>query len=156
MSTIAWDGKILASSRLAIGKGGLCEMRKVMRMGGSLYAGVGEADAIDQLFRWLIDGQVDFPKASAMLVEVKMFMPGHVFIHRADGKHQVEASMIAFGTGKDHAIKIMNQGANALDAIKYASVWDDLTAGGIDVVGWKWETTKPVDMPDLERLRVLE
>lgn len=156
MSTMAWDGHIMAASRLSLGEDGLCEQRKVMRHGGSIYAALGHANAIERLFAWVM-GQSDFPQScNGILIEVSQSKPGKVYIYKSEEPHEMDAWMIAFGSGKDKAIKILTQGANAIDAVRYASVWDDLTAGGIDVVGWKWETTNPVDMPDLERLRVLE
>lgn len=137
MTTIAWDGKHLASDTRCTASGGL--KRQVLKIfplpDGSLYGACGSAEQNGVVRAWLageihkpstpledFTGMVIRPDATIWMYE-KLLTPWQVF----DKKH-------AIGSGRDYALMAMHFGKTAYEAVELASQFDAWTALPITVL----------------------
>lgn len=146
MSCIAWDGRSLAADRMCIDGDRIGERRKVYRGDGELFAAVGLAKDIDALLAWAKD-KGEAPKVESLLIYIRRDKPGHVYVMQDGETKELQAQLIAFGTGRNDALMAMSEGANSMEAVKFAATMDELTGRGLDIVAFDWESTKPIDTP---------
>jgi len=142
MTTIAWDGNMLAADRLVAYRGGrMGAVAKIARResDGALIGSCGSLPLCQALHRWFIAGEEgDPPKmeydkdnfASGFIVR----QCGAIDHITSVGMYRVEALLYALGSGADYALGAMSIGADARRAVEVASQWDNSTGGGVDVL----------------------
>lgn len=136
MTTIAWDGKILAADRQT-NHGDLRQLtQKIAVINGSLVAGAGAVPDILELQEWLRRGAnpSEFPspqrddetRTHAIVVPPKgpavLYMGGTI-------PSPVYGRFWALGSGRDFAMMAMHLGKSALQAVLLAQKFD--TASGL-------------------------
>jgi len=141
MSTVAWDGKILAADKRAtIGSLHRTTM-KIHRVGSSLVGYVGAGAQSREVLAWACGGfkksafpesQRDVEKSTTLLV----IRPGgmiHVYEHTP---HAViyEDKQFAIGSGRDFALAAMRLGKSAREAVLLAAEFDPGTGNGVDTL----------------------
>lgn len=136
MTTIAWDGKILAADSLATCGTLRSKVVKIVRSAsGFLCAGAGEFSAVVPWLRWVEGGLVpdDRPgelgsKATVIIVDPR----GRA--HTLEGapvRVPVLDKFWALGTGAELAMGAMAMGADAAQAVRIAAKFDVHTGGRV-------------------------
>lgn len=142
MTTIAWDGNMLAGDRrVCFGQGYMGQTTKIARRDsdGALFGSSGSTSICQALQRWFIAGEVgDLPK-----LEVDKDNAASGFIVRscgaidditALGVARILAKLYARGSGADYALGAMSMGADARRAVEVAAQWDSGTGDGVDTL----------------------
>lgn len=135
MTTIAWDGKTLASDTQST-SGGYFKRRakKIFRLhNGDLFAGAGNYDDVLAAVEWLQHRPTQKPT-------LKDF--GGILIKAIDGKaYKLEEGLMeapihegffAIGTGRDFATMAMYLGKTAREAVELSMVFDSQSGGGVE------------------------
>lgn len=135
MTTIAWDGKTLASDTLAV-SGGYVKRRvqKIFRLdNGDLFAAAGGYDELLSAYRYLNTSEDMKPTLEDFV---------GLLIRAVDGKaYRLEAAMVpspilepfhALGSGRDFAMMAMHLGKTAREAVELAMLFDAHTGGVIE------------------------
>ena len=148
MTTIAWDGRILASDKRATnGNGQVLITTKIYRIGGSdenifkgcLFATSGDVAAGRLMLEWFKRGgktakfpdrQRDKDNRSTILVvsqhgELMYFLDSPVPM-------LPEQNLFTLGSGGEYAMGAMKMGASAIEAVKIACECDCYSGNGID------------------------
>lgn len=141
MSTIAYDGKMLAFDTLMV-DGSRRDLEPVMKMvlvkeGAYCYAGgVGEYGIVHLFQRWIRDGG-DFPELCSKEGRKNCYF---VAIHSNGELHEFESTEypilktrnhFAVGSGGGFALGAMLHGATALEAVNIAVSVDVFTGGKV-------------------------
>lgn len=141
MTTIAWDGNMLAADRqVSFGASRMGETDKVARREDGALIGAAGSSAICQALRqWFLAGEVgEMPK-----IEPDKENAAAGFIIRpcgaidditSLGATRIVSNLYARGSGADYALGAMSMGADARRAVEVASMWDCSTGGGIDTL----------------------
>jgi ATP-dependent protease HslVU (ClpYQ) peptidase subunit len=142
MTTIAWDGKVLASDRQVScnGSRNSLTMVKIQEAADGRIMGVaGEVVACQRALAWrLYEGgpmpdELAGKKASWTLLEIDP--DEDILLFTNGGVMQFEPGPTAIGSGEDFAICAMHLGKNAVDAIHVAAHFDSGTdASTIDTL----------------------
>jgi hypothetical protein len=139
MTTVAWDGVMLAADRNI---GSLTNGKIFQLKNGEYVAGAGYYDQIVEIVRWMDAGErparrpalPDKDAESSDIVILrpnkKLFWLTWPYLRRVP----VLDRIVAVGSGSAYALGAMAAGANAKQAIEIASRYDGATGGGIDVV----------------------
>ena len=140
MTTIAWDGKILAADKMADIHGYAVSVTKVKIINGNLCFSAGDFDLIQELFAWAQNGYVpsDFPKC-----DKETWNPFHVIkpdgtilrYERTAYPYTIEEKTFACGSGRDFALAAMYLGKTAIEAVQIASIFNKDTGSIVD----SWE-----------------
>lgn len=140
MTTIAWDGSMLAVDRLACMGGTKRKVKKLHDCGDYAYAGAGNYAATFEVAEWLRNGA----KPDARPTFEKDEDPQGIAIHLPTGKAFMVEGRKQFlipvdaphaeGTGRDAALAAMWCGRSAAEAVAIASEIDVSTGGGVDLV----------------------
>lgn len=136
MTTIATDGKTIASDRLVTGDGVQhCNITKIRRFdNGDIMGLTGTAFDMDTFADWYISDRSELPDLSnhteVLVLEhtgtIRCFnQRGHSFIHDAPA---------ALGSGAALAYGAMAAGASPAEAVRIASERDIYSGGGVDVL----------------------
>jgi hypothetical protein len=149
MTTIAWDGKLLAADRMSITgylKHQLNKLHYLARPGQQLLFGSsGDYDAGLAVLNWLKEGGdyttgKDSPSLeregafSGLLVVLSAasLSPRVYHLHeRCIGVPIASLPFYAIGSGREFAIAAMRLGLNALQAVQVASELDHATGSGL-------------------------
>ena len=141
MTTIAWDGRFLASDSAKF-RGSYHRVpgnfQKIVTVGGVVYACTGSAALFHPLIEWHKAGAepADVPKdredrSTSLLV----FEGGKCRLYCTDLPYPEELiAPDAWGVGDDYAIGAMLAGANARRAVEIAKMVNPQTAGDILVI----------------------
>lgn len=143
MTTIAWDGKMLAGDRRVTANGVVnTSWTKVHQRDDSALVGIsGEMCTGSEFIRWFLAGEkgdkpslkaknTDDLAASAIIVRAD----GTVEAHDQDGWHVVESKTYAIGSGGNFARVAMYLGQDAANAVLTASEFDVYTGPEVDAV----------------------
>lgn len=143
MTTIAWDGRILAADRLCSIGGTRVLINKIKALpSGDVVAWSGRHENGLLLAKWYEDGAdpKKFPKCQEseegwthLVVLRKDGVCGHY--DRQPIFQEPAGNQYAWGTGMDFALVAMHLGKNAIDAIDVTSVFDINT--GLGVVAYR-------------------
>lgn len=136
MTTIAWDGKVLAGDRQRTFGGTPIPVTKVFRQDRYVFGCSGNSDECVLLATWLAHGMPvnDKPKCDdvgALLVrDSKLYYitSPHLLLL------EIDAPFFAIGSGADYALGAMAMGADAATAVKVAAKLDVNTGMGVDCV----------------------
>lgn len=143
MTTIAWDGKMLAADRRAqAGYGLIFTTRKIMRTAdGRLIGGAGQADIAEAMKKWLSLPEPERGERPLFqetgdhnTIVLEIMLDGTCLRHEQYGCVAVLDQFHAIGGGRDFAIAAMALGKSAAEAIELASRFDCGTGNGIDVL----------------------
>lgn len=140
MTTIAYDGNILAADSLVIGDYSSDDHNKIQRVGNNHYcACAGDYMAGVAFCIWLKDGgeKPSFGKDDFEAIEIhpdKGLIYWDSYLVRAEAKYP-----IAIGSGSAHAITAMDIGKTAIEAVEYAILRDSSTGGKVNHVRVKGE-----------------
>lgn len=142
MTTIAWDGEVLAADRQCTSNGVRVVTRKILNCGDYWYAGAGAVPDIAIVSLWLAEGAPadDLPELSEANVfgiavrkrSARAFVIEGKFpcLRRIYGKH-------AEGSGREFAISALALGHGSVDAVRFACKFDVYSGMGIDSVSAK-------------------
>lgn len=146
MTTIAWDGKMMAGDKRTSFGGLHVTTTKVHRIRGALVAGCGNSAPIAEMIQWYADGadpaklppnQRDEDKAVNLLVA----SPEGLFLYADSATpFKIESPFAAIGSGRDFAIAAMHLGCDARRAVEIASIYETGTGNGVDALELKEPT----------------
>lgn len=142
MTTIAWDGKVLAGDRQRTEYGTPTKARKVYRVRSKdgrrfLIGCTGDSDDCVAMVRWL-KGRGDKPVPKALGVisideRGRVWLCGEKLVW-----YQIKGLPYwSIGSGSDYALGAMAAGKSARDALRIATRLDVSTGGGVDVVSFR-------------------
>lgn len=158
MTTIAWDGKMLAADRrVSYGNCSDHQRTKIYRRGdGALCGAVGQSSRCAAFTRWFLSGEQGERPAmgekSDAVHAIIVGADGVLTIHDEAGWFEVEAQFTAIGSGCDYALGAMAMGADAGDAVRTAIRFDGLTGGAVDVL-WGESERQRQQSEDTRRVR---
>lgn len=140
MTTIAWDGKILAADTVCNGPF-LSHTKKIFRINTEILIGVsGPIKTVLRAVEWSKNGfnenewpfsgednepyilKIEYTKKQTKIFEYEL-CPFPTFVHN---------EFYAIGSGAQSALAAMCLGVKAPEAIKIASIFDVYTGGNID------------------------
>lgn len=140
MTTIAWDGEVLAADRLANASGLRRSTKKIFDCGEYWYAGCGTAHEIQMIARWILNGAKPDGKPTleegggwGLAVHKGTARAYHVLGKNVELVEYTDRQQ-ADGSGRDFAIAAMSNGMGAVDAIRFAARFDLNTGDGVDFV----------------------
>lgn len=146
MTVIVWDGKTLAADKMAVQGGLKRPVTKIKKINGNLCAISGDWDLAQETFEWFAKGADpeklppyyrDKDDWQPMLVITPM---GRVIKYERspypmEYTESVETQgFYAMGSGRDFAIGAIAMGADAIEAVRVASLYCDSCGMGIDSV----------------------
>jgi ATP-dependent protease HslVU (ClpYQ) peptidase subunit len=138
MTTIAWDGRILAADRQSTWGGTATKTRKIFRgvhPDGRkvIYGCAGLTHECQAFTRW-INGEIEKPD----LTDITILSIDHLgrvwYASQAMLWARLRVKQWAIGTGCDYALGAMAAGKSAAEAIRIASKLDVNTGFGVDVL----------------------
>lgn len=135
MTTVAWDGKVLAADRrLSFGSIQGAEVTKIVKnKKGELCGAAGTMTLADGFRRWFLAGKKGKPPALEMHGETAT-----AFIVKTDktivfydpcGWFEFTSDKFAIGSGQDVALGAMDRGADAVEAVQAACRLDGGSSG---------------------------
>jgi hypothetical protein len=143
MTTIAWDGRIVAADSLGVAGGGrsFLPSKKIVEEGGVIFAACGRmGPMLDAWAKWWKDGAdpTNVPPQGGSTEDCGnfiVFADGRCFIF----SHMVpyaceEAAPFAIGSGADYAVGAMKAGADACRAVEIAIECDVNSGGPVEVI----------------------
>lgn len=154
MTTIAWDGRMLAADRCRVSTTGMKQsVVKVIDAGEYVFAVCGDLVDKPTVARWLIAGakweerpELDRDVCAGIAVRKK---DAAVFL--VEGKrptlNELPPGPTAVGSGSPYAVAAMACGKNAREAVEIATMFDESTGLGVNFVEFG-EASKPMPMPD--------
>lgn len=142
MTTIAWDGNMMAGDRrVSYGPGRMGQATKIARResDGALIGSAGSTPICQALHRWFLAGEVgEAPK----LEHDKDNAVGGFIVRPCGaiddltvcGIARIASRLYARGGGADYALGAMSMGADARRAVEIAAQWDNGTGDGVDTL----------------------
>ena len=147
MTTIAWDGTMLAGDRRISSGTVSYSTTKIRRTAdGRLAGATGDYGVCSAMLDWLEKGG-DRPACQdterwASALEI---MPdGTCWMHNRDGRWKVEDAFVAVGSGRDYAMAVMALGHSAQQGVEIAARFDPGTGNGVDTLPLFAEAVKLV------------
>lgn len=141
MTTIAWDGKILAGDRLfSNGPVAIGESTKIFkRKKDGALCGCSMNVALGTKFmQWFLKGERGKPPSLRDGEEwarvVTIHPDGTITYHEPEGSFKLETNKFAIGSGMEFALGAMAMGAEADMAVRVASMYDTGTGSNIDTL----------------------
>lgn len=138
MSTIAYDGKILASDRQATGGGTIYTAKKIFKEAKYILGFVGSLDQGMELREWYRNGAKldNYPKFqenkdefTTLIVAKKDLV---VYYQNQPYPIPVLDKFTAWGSGGDFAMAAMEMGADAKRAVEVACKFDAFSGQGVE------------------------
>lgn len=136
MTTIAWDGQILAVDSNVYCNGAIVSSVQKLFVGENLIcAGAGDLEQVRQAIGWMMESDPGTPKPALDPGEVELL----VFDWSAKQMFMYEERLVGWkvdgpvtmGSGAKWALAAMDHGKNAIDAVKYASTRCCYTGGPV-------------------------
>ena len=147
MTTIAWDGTVLAGDRRISSGTVTYSTTKIRRtQDGRLIGATGDYGVCAALLDWLErggtrpSGQDSERWASA----IEILPDGTCWMHNRDGRWRVEDEFVAIGSGRDYAMAVMALGRSACEGVGIAARFDPGTGNGVDTLPLAAEAVKLV------------
>jgi hypothetical protein len=143
MTTIAWDGKTLATDRMASHGGSRRFVRKLFDCGEWMYGGTGNFDEVHLIAEWLTGGaktseRVTLDESNHCGIAVRKD-DGRAF--SVEGKRvlfvAIRGERFATGSGHEYAMAAMTLGKTAAQAVAFAARFDLYTGLGVDT--WRFK-----------------
>lgn len=144
MTTIAWDGKMLAADKRSMYGGCINVVTKIWAVRGCLVGGAGELAFIFPMVEWVAGGRdmAAFPSSQRDKDDwqpVMVIDPGGRCLIYERTPHPImwERGFGAIGSGKQYALAAMQCGKSAAEAVQVASLFDHQTGNGVDVLHYR-------------------
>lgn len=140
MTTIAYDGKVMAADRLHVSGYTKSYARKIWCLRpGVIVGAAGPAATAAEVIDWLDRGghPADFPKAQREDGWSLVLVVAHGRIMRIEQGPipiMIDGPYAAAGSGAEFALAAMASGKSAAEAILVAADMDTGTGGGIDIL----------------------
>ncbi len=142
MTTVAWDGKMLAADRqVTVNNSVVGNMSKVHRReDGALIALCGVAGTAAEFGRWFLAGEEgEAPSLKSATpdnsADILIIRPGKKLEwYDLDGWHYIETDRFAMGSGANLARMAMRCGKSAARAVELAAEFDIYTGPQVDVL----------------------
>lgn len=140
MTTIAWDGRVLAADKRATGGAYNLTITKIRRYADGRLAGFcGHVVNGMKLLKWLEEKRPKkapkFGNDDDDIVYALEIMPdGSVIRYTPEGTFPLDNGPAALGTGGPFAVAAMRCGRGAAGAIKVAAEFDSNTGNGVDTL----------------------
>ena len=140
MTTIAYDGKVMAGDKMTSHGGTPTPTTKVHRVElyGKTYliGGAGNSGDCQAFIRWAKAGFLDNEKPKMTDCTMLMVCDGVItrYFHDSENPVEIEKTFWAEETGANYALGVMAHGGTAEEAVKIAMQLDINTGIGIDVV----------------------
>ena len=137
MTTIAWDGLMLAADKQAsVADSIAIAPVKIRRLNdGTLIGCAGNSMLCEMIIKWVAEKG----ERPAILSDKEEWCPaievtpeGKVFFHGQYGRNEIIVPFFAIGSGGHFAMGAMGFGANAAQAVEVASRLDPFSGCGID------------------------
>lgn len=137
MTTIAWDGAMLAADRQVNADGTRAgEMVKVRRgRDGRLFGCAGRASEVHPALTALAAGRK--PKMSDETEAIEVRPDGSVWLHDTRGSTPMLPGQFAIGSGACFALAAMACGRSATEAVLLAARFDHCTGNVLDTLTWE-------------------
>lgn len=138
MTTIAWDGKILAVDKQASCGNLICRTTKVKKLfNGHVVAWSGILERGLILCKWYNDGcdvsrWPEFQKDENWVILVIASIEKIITYNAEPIAQEVEDPFSAWGSGCEFALGAMAAGKNAIEAVEIASRFDNNSGCGVD------------------------
>ena len=141
MTTVAWDGKTMATDTLATDSWGMREEQPEKVLRGDDYL-VGCAGEYGQIMAWwrgaprsfealLREGYSPYSKDSNDPALVLVGPEGHPYRHVAGSFLRCSRAFHAVGSGRDYALAAMRLGQTAAQAVALAAEFDNNTGSRV-------------------------
>lgn len=137
MTTIAWDGTVLAGDTLSVQHNLKCTVQKIWRLAdGRLYGGAGEYQGVMAVKSWLENGELrDKEPVLDDFAAIIIDQDGRGFRLESQLIYMPICSAYhAVGTGRDFAMAAMFLGKTAQEAVEIAQHFDVYTGGSIQAL----------------------
>ena len=134
MTTIAFDGEILAADRQTSEGGSMFRLHsKLVEIPGGWAAGCGSVPQIKRFMAWAKKGMKGKPPADLDECGAIVIRRGKVHLWEDGVPIDMDpGERVATGSGWKWAAAAMDFGHSAIEAIEYASTRDCYTGGGVD------------------------
>lgn len=137
MTTIAWDGEILAADKRCLLDRLPFKVTKIFRIGERLVGVAGDYAPCLKVVEWIKTGED--PQNTPILdkewwINIIVIEDGKCFRYENFTKFEVEEPFFAIGSGRDFAIAAMHLGKTAIEAVEIASLFDVNTGDGVDAM----------------------
>ena len=147
MTTIAWDGTMLAADR-RISSGTITySTTKIRRTAdGRLIGATGDFGVCGQMLDWLENGgsRPACQESDRWATALEVMPDGTCWMHNRDSRWRVEDPFVAVGSGRDYAMAVMALGHDANRAVEIAARFDPGTGNGVDGLRLVQEAVKLV------------
>jgi len=140
MTTIAWDGAVLAADRRITSGTVTYSTTKIRRTAdGRLIGATGDYGVCSAMLDWLENGgnRPTCQDSERWISALEVMPDGSCWMHNRDSRWRVEDSFVAVGSGRDFAMATMALGYNAARAVEIASRFDPGTGNGVDELRFK-------------------
>lgn len=141
MTTIVWDGEILASDKQCSWDNLKTTVTKISEVDGFLFGCAGNYAHAQTLIEWFMSGAdpKTFPDCQKGDDHVDMLVitPDrdiHIYGQSPYPMDFTETQKVAIGSGSEFALGAMAMGADAVQAVEVASAHDINTGQGIDIL----------------------
>ena len=144
MTTIAWDGTVLAADTLVSAASCNFHVTKIARAGKYLLGAAGDFDAAMLMMEWFLHGaqRDDFPselqKTEGNSCVLLVIVAGEVpEIRRYDIVHIptiIKGKFYSVGSGSASALAAMHCGKNAIEAVQIAHMFDCRTGDQVETL----------------------
>jgi hypothetical protein len=133
MTTIAWDGKVLAGDTQVCGTSFDRTGAKVWQIGKDKYFGAcGDREDCLAAMEWLSDRRKDKPDLSDSFAGIIVESGKAYRVEAALIKDEIKEKHHAVGSGAQGAIVMMYMGYGAIQAIETISMFDTYTNSLVD------------------------
>lgn len=142
MTTIAWDGTVMAADRRISSGTVTYSTTKIRRAAdGRLIGATGDFGVCTQMLDWLENGgsRPSCQDSDRWASALEVMPDGTCWMHNRDSRWRVEDPFVAIGSGRDFAMAVMSLGHDAEKAVEVASRFDPGTGNGIDTLSRKAE-----------------
>lgn len=139
MTTIAANLKEMAADRRMVGGGPMVSSRKIVRIGGSLYGGAGDAEAIEMFYAWAMSGFAKKEKPvwgadnRPEFCIMELSKSGIRLWGERLTPYPVDEPFYAIGSGSMSAQAAMYLGLSPEKAVEVAALYDENTGHGVQV-----------------------
>ena len=141
MTTIAYDGKVLAGDQLMVANGtpmGIPKVHRIATVDGTVYlvGGAGNVGDCQAFAHWVRKGLPAGEKPKLTNCTMLVVCRGKITQYDNEFEHPSEISkdFWAVGSGANYALGVMAMGGSAQDAVRLATTLDINTGWGMDVV----------------------
>lgn len=131
MTTIAWDGRVLAAdTQCSIHR---MSTEKLHRLAdGSLVGMAGNSGTCLRVVKALDAGEVE-PFDPGEYAYLRVWPDGRAEFSTGDGAVPMQQPYFAIGSGADYAMGALAMGADAMAAVRIAALFDSHTGGRVEV-----------------------